>query len=1068
MAEWRDVTADVFGAARPPITCMFYGEYLCFGLSDGAVLVYKCQLADATDGAKSEGRLLRAEQLYHLTPSARSPSPTPDGNVGVTSVSASRNRRYLAIGLSDGTVTVVELLDGDGRQLSYPRGVYSHRLHGGRPVTHLLWGSWSLRLFSACAGGLLACTSLPSGAFNFLKAVRSQKVFRHRGPVVQLDGGVLCGFSPGDGVGAPLDVQAVLAVFGDSGEDDGADGSGHRRLFYFAPPAASRGLVAESRLLLATTVVDDPSLRGDEAQLAAEMKGRLSADSTDAGAATDFGGCFIKSQGSAEVEGTYCARPAGLLWKVDGHGSILAALRPLGRDAEEGDALSDAADSDVDAALAGDARAEGAAGAAGAADGATGESAGEGGDEEDDEVGKGGDDGAGGNAEAPEEGERPFTRIAPVMRVGGGRGSEIAGFAPGLASVTLLDPRQLTRRTLLAGRPPVRDLQAVYFRGAGGGLLLLHEPPRRAPGARPPAPVLGLLAPRGALLCAERAAAEAAAAGAAGAGEGSRGLGLGLGPPEEPDFPNPNPRHPNPSTPRRSPSPEAVPPLSPFDEGAFDPLVTPSLWEDRARELQDRLARVQSQAEASASAASAAAALPAASAAFLASLEGGGSPARAEGAGEGEEGFEALLERTRAALARDPGAVPLPEMAPPSALPCADATSTVVISDSAAWLRRSRPSWGSCPQASQAVISAAAPRAQEAEGEYSVELRAPHGLGLSLGIVGTKVVVRGFNALADGSPSPAQVAGSIGLGDVLVGVNGVLFPRISFEEIVQTLQNLSESARRGPLRLRFRMVSGAPPRGAFDAADVGNDRPFHRHGGAFASKMVEGAVNESMSVASATLSSAFASPLGPPRAAFDPSILEADDDASVDDEEPHNPLDELFEEMIATPLRQSSASPEGTPPEEEPWPQTPDADGRLFYFATSGAEGPEPAAPRPPALEPKALFRDARAPEARGDPPRYLWGTEDPRRYHKANLGLDLDEDTMAQRLNAVAEDVRRLAAHRKRSGDAPLFLSGAARPRGPGVSPAVEAAHPRLGLSLIHITEPTRLTEASRIPSSA
>ena len=85
-------------------------------------------------------------------------------------------------------------------------------------------------------------------------------------------------------------------------------------------------------------------------------------------------------------------------------------------------------------------------------------------------------------------------------------------------------------------------------------------------------------------------------------------------------------------------------------------------------------------------------------------------------------------------------------------------------------------------------------------------------LGMKLNVVSAKVIVQGLNALSDGRASPAQLAGLIKRGDVLLSVNGASLVNLPIDQLMSRLGPLSTPDVNGVyqrrLVLRFEAAGG--------------------------------------------------------------------------------------------------------------------------------------------------------------------------------------------------------------------------------------------------------------------
>lgn len=95
------------------------------------------------------------------------------------------------------------------------------------------------------------------------------------------------------------------------------------------------------------------------------------------------------------------------------------------------------------------------------------------------------------------------------------------------------------------------------------------------------------------------------------------------------------------------------------------------------------------------------------------------------------------------------------------------------------------------------VNSLAAIRAESSpRNMYDITVIAPKGLGLNLTLVpGYALLVRAFNALADGSVGPVERAGIVKGGDYLLGVNEISLIGMGLEQIAEILLNIDRMGK---------------------------------------------------------------------------------------------------------------------------------------------------------------------------------------------------------------------------------------------------------------------------------
>jgi hypothetical protein len=116
-----------------------------------------------------------------------------------------------------------------------------------------------------------------------------------------------------------------------------------------------------------------------------------------------------------------------------------------------------------------------------------------------------------------------------------------------------------------------------------------------------------------------------------------------------------------------------------------------------------------------------------------------------------------------------------------------------------------------CKPLGDTTNSASPPLATPCDDEDGGEIYGDVSLGMKLNIMGGKVIVQSLNPLADGRASPAQLAGKIQRGDVLLQINGVLLVNLPLDQLMKGLDPLSTPDRTSGAyqrHLSLRLASG--------------------------------------------------------------------------------------------------------------------------------------------------------------------------------------------------------------------------------------------------------------------
>ena len=101
--------------------------------------------------------------------------------------------------------------------------------------------------------------------------------------------------------------------------------------------------------------------------------------------------------------------------------------------------------------------------------------------------------------------------------------------------------------------------------------------------------------------------------------------------------------------------------------------------------------------------------------------------------------------------------------------------------------------------------------ANNVDSEDGGEIYGDTSLGMKLSVISAKVIVQGLNPLSDGRASPAQLAGLVKRGDVLLSINGVSLVNLSPEELMKGLSPLSTADASGLFqrKLDLRLEAGS-------------------------------------------------------------------------------------------------------------------------------------------------------------------------------------------------------------------------------------------------------------------
>ncbi|OQR94825.1 hypothetical protein ACHHYP_00884 [Achlya hypogyna] len=148
-------------------------RFLACGGSNGSVYVF----------ARSQKKASSSNVQFRLLKMIAPPSTSGERHA-VAALSFCPAQRYLVVGTAKGAVYAISLQDPAriGEKIEF-----SHSLHVGFAVTAFLWDADSSRVFSACAGGTVAQTTIRAGMSAIFGNTTTEFLLKEDTSIVQLD-----------------------------------------------------------------------------------------------------------------------------------------------------------------------------------------------------------------------------------------------------------------------------------------------------------------------------------------------------------------------------------------------------------------------------------------------------------------------------------------------------------------------------------------------------------------------------------------------------------------------------------------------------------------------------------------------------------------------------------------------------------------------------------------------------------------------------------------------------------------------------------------------------------------
>ncbi|KDO28428.1 hypothetical protein SPRG_06666 [Saprolegnia parasitica CBS 223.65] len=148
-------------------------RFLACGASNGSVYVF----------ARSQKKQATSNVQFRLLKMIAPPSSASERHP-VASLSFCPSQRYLVVGTAKGAVYAISLVDPAriGEKIEF-----SHALHVGFSVNAFLWDADGSRVFSACAGGTVAQTSIRAGMSVLFGNTTTEFLLKEDTAIVQLD-----------------------------------------------------------------------------------------------------------------------------------------------------------------------------------------------------------------------------------------------------------------------------------------------------------------------------------------------------------------------------------------------------------------------------------------------------------------------------------------------------------------------------------------------------------------------------------------------------------------------------------------------------------------------------------------------------------------------------------------------------------------------------------------------------------------------------------------------------------------------------------------------------------------
>ncbi|EQC32204.1 hypothetical protein SDRG_09956 [Saprolegnia diclina VS20] len=148
-------------------------RFLACGASNGSVYVF----------ARSQKKQATSNVQFRLLKMIAPPSSASERHP-VANLSFCPSQRYLVVGTAKGAVYAISLVDPAriGEKIEF-----SHALHVGFSVNAFLWDADGSRVFSACAGGTVAQTSIRAGMSVLFGNTTTEFLLKEDTAIVQLD-----------------------------------------------------------------------------------------------------------------------------------------------------------------------------------------------------------------------------------------------------------------------------------------------------------------------------------------------------------------------------------------------------------------------------------------------------------------------------------------------------------------------------------------------------------------------------------------------------------------------------------------------------------------------------------------------------------------------------------------------------------------------------------------------------------------------------------------------------------------------------------------------------------------